>query len=83
MYYDWAAAEDVKLANWAGGAMQGKVYTGSDDLGMAQLCTWYNTEIGISYSLAAVGEDLNGLDIQAVAEAMYDSETDPWASIPD
>ena len=82
MYYEWGEPETVKLANWAGGEMEGKVYTAQDDLGMAKLCTWYNVEIGISYSLAAVGDDLGGLDIQAVAESMYNPDTDVMANMP-
>ncbi|MBR2742149.1 MAG: hypothetical protein IKD89_01005 [Clostridia bacterium] len=83
MYYEWGEPEEVSFANWGDGNMKGKLYTGGDDLGMAKLCTWYDTEIGISYSLGAVGEDLSGVDMQAVADAMFAPENDPRAGIPD
>ncbi|WP_292213581.1 hypothetical protein [Butyrivibrio sp.] len=36
------------------------------------MITWYDVEIGISYSLSTQDKDLDGFDIQAVAEQMYD-----------
>ena len=38
---------------------------------MADLCTWYDIEIGISYSLSTTAKDLDGFDIQGIVEAMY------------
>lgn len=77
MYYEWTATDDVTLANWGEGHMEGKVsrYVGDD--GMVDLCTWYDIEIGIAYSLSVEASDLDGFDIQAVAEQMYCSENEP------
>ncbi len=74
MHYDWAVSEDVTLAGWAGGNMPARMhrYAGSDEY--ADLCTWFDFETGVSYSLSTVADDLSGFDIQAVAEAMYDAE---------
>lgn len=36
-----------------------------------QAVTWYDVVPGVAYSLAAVGEDLDGMDIQAYAEALF------------
>ena len=76
MYYDWAVESDVTLAGWAGGQMPAKLhrYAGSGEY--ADLCTWYDFETGVSYSLGTVAEDLSGFDIQAVAEAIYDPGTE-------
>lgn len=83
MYYEWDAEEDINLANWGYGLMTGKTYrhVGTDEY--ADLCTWYDVEVGISYSLSVVADDLDGFDIQAVAESMYDESKQASAMIPD
>ncbi|MCR4890784.1 MAG: hypothetical protein K5989_01165 [Lachnospiraceae bacterium] len=82
MHYDWVEEDEVTLANWGGGNMKAKTYryVGEDEF--VDLCTWYDTEIGISYSLSVVAPDLAGFDIQAVVEAMYDENKQAGASIP-
>ncbi len=72
MYYEWTTTDDVTLANWGDGNMKAKVYRYIGDGEMADLCTWYDVEIGIAYSLSVVNADLDGFDIQAVAESMYE-----------
>ena len=52
--------------------MQGKSYRAADDQGYMDLITWYDIEIGIAYSLSVGAKDLDGFDLQAVAEQMYD-----------
>lgn len=71
MYYKWSDTDEEKLAGWGGGNMDAKFYryVGEDE--MADLCTWYDIEIGISYSLSTVAPDLDGFDIQGVVEPMY------------
>ncbi len=77
MYYDWATTEETTLANWGEGNMQAKVSRYSEDGKMIDLCTWYDVEIGISYSLSAAAADLEGFDIRAIAEQMYDEANEP------
>ena len=78
IYTDWTAGpEDVTLANWGGGNMKGQMYRSIDDTGYIDLITWYDIEIGIKYSLSVAAEDLDGFDIQAVAEQMYPGEDEP------
>ncbi len=74
MYYDWDYTDDITLANWADGNMPAvfKAYSGDDET--AQLCQWFDIETGYSYSLGVTAEDLDGFDLQAVAEAIYDPE---------
>lgn len=69
-YYDWVAEEDITLQNWADGNMTGKMcrYIGEDE--WVDLCTWFDVEIGISYSLTVSDTDLDGFDIVAVASQM-------------
>ena len=66
LYYDWTAEDDVTLANWGGGNMKGTAYRNINDNGMVDLITWYDVEIGISYSLSIAAEDLDGFDIRAI-----------------
>ncbi len=77
LYYEWTAEDEVTLANWGGGNMKGNTYRNINDNGMVDLITWYDVEIGISYSLSVVAEDLDGFDIQAVAEQMYSADNEP------
>ena len=70
MNYEWTSTDEGKLAGWGDGNMEAKFYRYVGDE-CADLCTWYDIEIGIAYSLSTVAKDLDGFDIQAVAEAMY------------
>ena len=72
MYYDWQLTDSVKMANWGEGNMTGQARAYHSDDEDAQLILWFDIETGAAYSLSATGPDLDGLDIQAVAEQMYD-----------
>ena len=74
MYYNWSQQTDITLANWSDGQMKGKYYRYIGEEEWADLCTWYDKEKGISYSLSVVSKDLDGFDLQAVAETLYDAE---------
>ena len=77
LYVDWTVGPtDTTLANWGGGNMTGKTYRSINDTGYVDLITWYDMEIGISYSLSVAAKDLDGFDIQAVAEQMYNAENE-------
>ena len=82
MYLTWTDEEEATLANWGEGRMPAKFYRSINDSGMADLMTWYDIEIGISYCLGVTSDDLDGFDIQAVAEAMYDPANEPMADEP-
>ena len=71
MYYDWTVTDEGKLSNWGMGNMNAKFYRFVSDEEMADLCTWYDIEIGISYCLSTTAPDLDGFDIQAVVESLY------------
>ncbi|MCR4690893.1 MAG: hypothetical protein K5739_06090 [Lachnospiraceae bacterium] len=73
----WDVEDDVTLANWGEGNMQGKSYRAVGDEETVDLITWYDIEIGIGYSLTVSAPDLDGFDIQAVAENMYDETQEP------
>ncbi len=78
IYGEWTTGpDDVTLANWGEGHMAGKVCRMVDDLGSIDLITWYDIEIGIKYSLSVDAENLDGFDIQAIAEQMYCAENEP------
>ena len=81
--YEWTVEDEATLAGWGGGNMSAKIYRNINDSGMVDLITWYDTEIGISYSLSVAAADLEGFDIQAVAEQMYDPSRQAGVDIPD
>lgn len=83
MHYDWIYSSDVTLANWAGGQMPAKtfLYLGDDE--QAELCTWFDIETGYSYSIGVAAKDLDGFDIQAIAEQIYDPAKQIGANMPD
>ena len=83
MYYDWSTTEDITLANWGDGTMSAKYQRYIGDAESADVCTWYDIEYGASYSLSTTAKDLEGFDLQAVAEAIYDPSTQPGANIPE
>ncbi|WP_026528884.1 hypothetical protein [Butyrivibrio sp. VCD2006] len=81
--YKWDVTEDITLANWGEGNMTGKYSRHIEDGWMVDLCTWYDIEIGIAYSLSVEAEDLEGFDLQAIAEQMYSAENEPLVDMPD
>ncbi len=83
MHYEWIYSSDVTLANWAGGQMPAKtfLYLGDDE--QAELCTWFDIETGYSYSVGVTAKDLDGFDIQAIAEQIYDPSKQIGANMPD
>ncbi|MBR5361127.1 MAG: hypothetical protein IK123_09590 [Lachnospiraceae bacterium] len=77
MFYEWTVTDDGTLANWGMGNMPARFYRSINDQETADLCTWYDIEIGIAYSLSTVAEDLDGFDIQAIVEQMYNEANEP------
>ncbi len=51
-------------------------HAAEDDEDSVQMVNWYDVVTGITYSLSATGKDLDGMDIQAYAEAVYVSLQD-------
>ncbi len=74
MFYEWDNVESGTLSGWGGGNMEAKFYIASTEGETAELATWYDTEVGIAYSLSVAAPDLDGFDLQAVVEQLY-SET--------
>jgi len=66
MYYTWNTTEDGKIKNRPAKFMR---YIGED--GYKDVMLWFDTVPGIMYSLTAQAKDLDGFDIQAVAEEMF------------
>ena len=62
---------DETLKNWADIVCHTFRFIGEE--GYADLCTWYDAESGVSYSLSVTAKDLDGFDLLAIAEAMHDS----------
>ena len=83
MNYDWASTASVTLSAWGFGNMTGKNVSVTTDSESAMLCTWYDIEIGIAYSLATVDKDLSGVDLVNVANAMYEPANEPTVGMPD
>ncbi len=82
-YVEWTVGpEETTLANWGGGNMTAETYRSINDSGYLDMITWYDFEIGIAYSLSVAAADLDGFDIQAIAEQMYAEENDPAANAP-
>ena len=70
MYYTWTAEDTSTLKDGNGQTIPCQTYRYFGDEETADLCTWYDEESGISYSISVTAEDLDGFDIQAVAEAL-------------
>ena len=95
MYYEWGEPEEVSLPAWGFGNMTGKVYTFDNGDEAAKLCTWYDVEIGISYSLSVAAtpediaagsisiEDIAAVDIAAMTNSMYEPANEPLSDMPD
>ena len=75
MYYEWTAHMDEPLRNWPDAVCHSYRWIGED--GYADLCTWYDTSAGISYSLSVTSEDLDGFDLTAVVESIAEEGSIP------
>ena len=58
------------MKNWADGNLTAHLSRHVGETECVDLCTWYDIEAGVSYSLSTAAEDLDGFDLLAVAEAM-------------
>ena len=68
MYFDWENVEEVTIGHCYGTIGQAK--TGSED--WVELCQWYDLAPGLMYSLSVSTTELDGLDLTAIAEMVYD-----------
>ena len=50
--------------------MKGTYYRFVGEEEWADLCTWYDEENGASYSISVTSKDLDGFDLQAIAEML-------------
>ena len=69
MYYKWTAQAAGVLKNWNGEACMNYRFIGENE--WADLCIWHDAAVGVSYSVSVVAEDLDGFDLQALAEALH------------
>ena len=67
MFYTWTAQIGMTLRSGHTGTM----YRWIGEDGYADLCVWYDEASGVSYSLSVTAKDLDGFDLQAVAEALF------------
>lgn len=69
LYYDWASEESVEVSG-----RHADLCSYSDDNETIWVINWYDEVPGIMYSLsvtAGSAEDLDGLDMQGMAEALF------------
>lgn len=66
MYYEWDSEEPCVIA-----FMQGLVKRVTVEGETMELCLWHDADMGLMYSLATSGADLDGFDITAIAGAIY------------
>lgn len=66
LYYAWEAEEECEIGYATGLLRQAK-----DDEGAVANCIWLDVVPGFVYSLSAAGEDLEGLDLAAVAAQVF------------
>ncbi len=70
LYYEWTAQTDMLLKNWEESAKAGTCYRHVGEDGFTDLCAWYDTAKGISYTLSVTAEDPDGFDLRAIAEQL-------------
>ena len=67
MYYEWPAEDFVNI-----GACSGTLSQPVEDEGTwVERCLWYDPVPGLMYSLSVTAEDVDGLDLTALAEQVY------------
>ena len=67
MYYEWPLEEPVNI-----GSCFGSIAQAVQDGGVwAERCLWYDADAKRMYSLSVIADDLDGLDLTALAEQVY------------
>ena len=66
LYYVWTYEEACEI-----GGREGSMLRGYDEGMTIDLCLFYDAAPGMMYSISASGEDLDGFDITAAAEAIF------------
>ena len=66
MYFDWDQEEPVTIGN-----CNGTIAQAQDGGEWAQRCLWYDAAQGLMYSLSVTANDIDGLDLTALAEQIY------------
>ena len=67
MYFAWENEEPVQIKHCAG--TLGLAQTGSEE--WVELCLWYDAAPGLMYSLSVYTVEPDGLDLTAVADALF------------
>ena len=67
MYYEWKTEEPVNVGPCAGSLSQAL----QDDGVWVERCLWYDADAKRMYSLSVTAEDVDGLDLTALAEQVY------------
>ncbi len=83
LYYDWTVTDDCTMNNWGGGNMPCRAMRYVGDEGYVDVILWFDIETGYAYSLSTEAKDLDGFDIQAIAEMMYDPAKQVGANAPE
>ncbi|MBQ6047958.1 MAG: hypothetical protein IJL40_01300 [Oscillospiraceae bacterium] len=68
MYYDWTATIDTWKVQHCDARNMSYISETEDD---AMVTLWYDAAPGLMYSLSAVDNDLNGLDLQVLANQIF------------
>lgn len=68
MYYDWTAIDDSWKVKYCDARNMSYINETEDDV---MVTLWYDVAPGLMYSLSAVGDDLNGLDLTVIAEQIF------------
>lgn len=76
MYYEWGAQDEGQVSGrpaiYYAYAEPGEDPDYLDGMFCVQVVNWYDVVPGITYSLSAAGTELNGMDIQVMAENIFE-----------
>ena len=64
MYFDWTNEEQIRVRLCSGSIAKARSETGD----WVERCLWYDETAEIMYSLSVVAQNVNGLDLSAIAE---------------
>ncbi|MBP9997004.1 MAG: hypothetical protein KBT19_06975 [Lachnospiraceae bacterium] len=68
VYCDWTVEDECKVSE---ARLEGKCMRYLSEEETTDVCLWYDVVPGLMYSVTTTAADLDGFDIQAIAEAIY------------
>ena len=75
LYYTWTGKTQMALKNWGESAKAGTYFRYIGEGEWVDLCAWFDTAKGVSYTLSVASKDLDGFDLEVIVDSMGSAQS--------